>query len=77
MNRLEEKLLKLDYKKWTNNMLVFFAPLIVLYLLFVQANVQSDGFQVSDFTPTSEVIGGMILYTINVLMDFLRKFKAA
>ena len=67
----------LDWKKWLENTVTFLAPLGILYLLFVQVGVQSDGFQPADFYPTSEVIGGMILYAVNVLLDLLKKLKVA
>ena len=63
-------------QKWLINTGLFFAPLAILYLVFVQANITSNGFQVTDFIPTSEVIGGMILYAINTVLDYLRKLKA-
>lgn len=74
---MKNRLLTLDWSKWIFNTLVFAAPLAILYLLFVQANINIDGFQVTDFQPTKEVIGGMILYVINVLLDFFKKYRVA
>lgn len=72
----EYNLTRADRQKWLNNSLIFLAPLFVLYLVFVQTGITSDGFSMSDFIPTQEVIGGLILYIINTLLDLLRKFVA-
>lgn len=65
-----------DWKKWFNNALKFLAPLGILYAAFVTANINLDGFQVTDFRPTPEVIGGLVLYILNAGQDFLRKFTS-
>lgn len=70
----EMQLTSIDKKKWAQNALLFTAPLFVLYLVFVQTNITSDGFDSTDFIPTREVIGGLFLYVINSLLDLLRKF---
>lgn len=74
---MKNRLATLDWNKWLNNTLVFLAPLGVLYFVFVQAGIQADGFQWADFRPDDAVIGAMVLYVINVLLDFFKKFKAA
>jgi len=66
---------KKDWSKWLNNALIFLAPLGVLYLIFVQANIQGDGFEWSDFAPSREVVGGIFLYLINTVLDYLRKLR--
>jgi len=66
---------KKDWSKWLKNALIFLAPLGLLYLLFVQANIQGDGFQLSDFRPSDQVIGGAMLYLINTILDYLRKLR--
>lgn len=55
------------------NALVFFAPLGILYLGAVAIGVK-DGVSLHDFVPSTEVIGAMVLYVLNVSLDFLRKF---
>lgn len=63
-----------ELEKFLRNSLFFLAPLLIIYLTFVAANINVDGFQPSDFTPTNEVIGAIILYVLNVILDFLRKY---
>lgn len=72
MNRLK----LLNWKKWGRNTVVFLSPLATIYLVSVIANVQGDGFQVSDFAPSEVVIGAMMLYVLNTALDFFRKFSA-
>jgi hypothetical protein len=43
--------------------------------VYVQGGIQADGFDWQDFYPTREVIGGIFLYVINVVLDYLRKLK--
>ena len=69
-----QKLIALDWNKWFKNTAIFFAPVVLLYLVFVQVNINTNGFQTTDFYPTSEVIGGMILYITNTVIDFIKKF---
>lgn len=58
--------------KWGKNALIFLAPVIAIYLVFVQANL-ADGYNLSDFVPNPIVIGAMLLYAINSILDFFRK----
>ena len=60
-------------QKWATNTLKFAAPLGIMYLTFVVGNINVDGFQVIDFQPSQLVIGGLILYILNAIMDLLRK----
>lgn len=62
--------------KWLYNSLVFLAPLVLIYLTGVITAIQ-DGFAWSDFVPTILVQGAMVLYVLNVLMDFFKKFVPA
>ena len=72
-----DKLKRLDWNKWRTNALVFLAPLFVLYLVNVQAGISKDGFQMEDFALNEKLVGAMILYVINVLLDFFKKFSKA
>ena len=66
---------KKEKSRWLRNALIYLAPLGVLYLIFVQANI-GDGFQWSDFKPSDQVIGGGFLYLINTTLDYLRKLRS-
>ena len=71
------KVSKLDWDKWIDNTLLFIRPLAVIYLGSVVVGINADGFQLSDFNPDTVVIGAMVLYVLNVLLDFFKKFKKA
>jgi hypothetical protein len=68
---------KIGLKKWGMNALKFTAPLGVMYLSFVIANINIDGFQLTDFVPSAVMSGGIILYILNAATDFLRKLTQA
>lgn len=70
------RLKALDWNKWQNNTILFLRPLAILYLVFVIANIQGDGFHVQDFAPNQAVIGAMALYVLNTALDFFRKYSA-
>ena len=65
---------RLDVKKWGRNALIFFSPLAILYIGFVISNINLDGFAWTDFRPNSIIIGSMMLYVLNTLLDLFRKF---
>ncbi len=65
-----------DLKRVGRNALIFFAPLAVIYLTSVATEIQKDGFSWEDFKPNLVVVGAMILYVINVLLDFFRKWAS-
>jgi hypothetical protein len=65
-----------DLKNWVHNTLIFLSPVAIIYLVFVAANIELDGFQLLDFVPDNIVIGAGILYLVNVALDFFRKLKA-
>lgn len=71
------KLKTLNYKKWIDNSLTFLAPLVIMYLLNAQSLVTKDGFQASDFYLDDKMMGAMILYIINIALDFFKKYKQA
>lgn len=64
---------KEDAQKIARNGLIFLAPLALIYLGFVTAEIKTDGFQFTDFIPTVPVIGAMILYILNIATDFFNK----
>jgi hypothetical protein len=64
-----------DIARILHNAYVFLAPLALVYLVFVSGNLQ-DGFALSDLYPNQEVLGAIVLYIVNFLTDFTRKFLA-
>lgn len=64
-----------DVQRWLQNAKTFLAPLALIYLPFVSANL-SDGLNASDFRPNELVLGAMTLYVLNTLTDLFRKWKA-
>jgi hypothetical protein len=64
-----------DIERWLQNSKVFLAPLGLIYLAFVSANL-SDGFSLSDLVPNAVVMGAIALYVVNSLTDLLRKLIA-
>lgn len=71
------KLQTLNYDKWIRNSLIFLAPLMIMYLLNVQALVLKDGLQTADFALDDKMVGAMMLYLINVALDFFKKYTQA
>jgi len=63
-----------ELKKWFLDSMYFLAPLAIMYISFVQGNINNNGFQSSDFVPDDLVIGGMILYILNTAFNFFKKF---
>lgn len=65
---------KKDLKSWLTNMVVFLAPLGIIYLLQVNVTLQNGPVRWSDFVPTPTTIGAIQLYFVNAALDLLRKF---
>ena len=65
----------IDWQRWIHNALVFISPVVLIYLVAV-ASVLQGGFSWAVFVPTQVVIGSMVLYVVNVLLDLFRKFAA-
>lgn len=68
------QLKKEDIFKALHNSLLFFVPLVMLYLPFAISNVSTDGFIWEDLKPNMFVIGSMVLYVLNFVYDLARKF---
>jgi len=64
-----------DLKKWLTNMLVFLAPVVVIYLTSVLGNVQT-GFSWSAFALNPATQGALVLYVLNAALDFFKKLSA-
>ena len=63
-----------DLKRVLRNMVVFLAPLGVVYLMQINATLQNGTLGFNDLIPTPGTWGAIQLYVINALMDLLRKF---
>ena len=71
------QLTKKDQNKWFHNIVVFLAPLGVLYLTTITGVISQENhsFSFNDLIPNSYAQGGMILWTLNSALDYLRKLK--
>lgn len=65
-----------DFRKWGTNLLIFLAPVALIYLLSVIATVNSAGVSVAAFVPTTATVGAMVLYVLNGIVDLIRKYVA-
>jgi len=65
-----------DVDKWTKNMIVFIAPVALVYLAQITGTIsQADNIiELSDFVPSQVTLGAMILYVINSVTDIIKKF---
>ena len=61
------------WEKWANNGLKLLSVPAIIYFGFVLANIQADGFQVSDFYFNDVVIGSILTYILSTLLDFFQK----
>lgn len=68
---------KLAYEKWVRNGLVFLIPVAILYLTTIIGVISPEGHTITpaDFIPTKIMIGGMILYILNNILDYLKKLR--
>jgi hypothetical protein len=68
----------IDIQKWISNLLLFLAPVALIYILATTALITGANGVVtlSDFVPNSVTIGAMTLYVLNAVTDLLRKFTA-
>lgn len=66
---------KADLLKWGHNLLVFLAPLGVMYLVQIYATLQKQALTIPDLFPSAATMGAIELYVVNGLLDLLRKFK--
>lgn len=75
MNNLQ--LTKGNQNKWFHNIVVFLAPVGILYLTTVIGVLSTDGHMIAvkDFIPNNFMLGGMALYFLNAIYDYLRKLK--
>lgn len=67
---------KTELKDWRKNLLVFLAPLGVIYLTAILGIMQAEDFKFSldAFVPNQFTLGALALYLVNGALDFLRKY---
>ena len=56
----------MDWDKWLKNTAVFAAPLLLVFLVAIQAG-----------TPIKEALFAVYLYALNLTIDLIKKFIAA
>lgn len=71
------KINKEDLKRWGHNLVVFLAPLGVIYLLQLSSVLQNGALTLQSLVPTAVTQGALELYVVNGLLDLLRKFNDA
>lgn len=62
-----------DVRKWIKNMLVFLAPLFVIYINSVVDNIGKGLTLSQSFVLSPTIQGALVLYTLNAVLDLLRK----
>lgn len=69
---------KIDQKKWQKNLIVFLAPVGVMYLTTFIGLISQEAhmFSFHDFVPTTFTLGGITLYFANAALDYLKKLEA-
>lgn len=70
---MKYSLTRTDVNKWARNTALFAAPVVLIYLTYVQSQI-ADGFTTSDLLPSAFVVGSMATYLINTLIDIVRKY---
>ena len=61
--------------KWSTNLLKFLIPVVLLYIGTISGVISQPNhiFGFKDFIPTQIALGGIILYVLNGIQDYLRK----
>jgi hypothetical protein len=72
-------LTKTQGDKFLHNLLLFLAPLGILYLTTIIGVISQPyhNFKLNDLIPNQVAVGGMILYVLNTALDYLRKIQAS
>ena len=67
-----------DQNKWFKNLLLFLAPVAVVYVvaLIGVINAHNGAFTLNDLIPTPFTYGAGMLYVLNSLLDYLRKLQS-
>ena len=69
----KNELIKRDIHSWFKTALQFLLPVVLIYIVFVQSNMQ-DGFGWSDFIPNTFVQGAMVAYILNEILALIKKY---
>jgi len=69
---------KTAQKKWYDNVLLFLAPVGIVYISAVVGVIQANNGAIKpeDLLPTSFTLGAITLYVLNSVLDYLRKLRA-
>lgn len=64
-----------DIKNWSTNLLIFIAPIVMLYITGVLGIIQLHGHVITltDFIPNNVSLIGMLVYLLNAVLDLFRK----
>lgn len=64
-------------QKWLHNLLEFLKPVIVLYIGAIVGviTINHGVVHLVDFKPSELVLGGIALYLLNGILDYLNKLK--
>ncbi len=79
MNLEKVTLSQPQQNKWLHNIVVFLAPLGILYLTTIVGVISANpnGFEAKDLIPNTFAQGGLILWILNSALDYLRKLKTS
>ena len=66
---------KKDQNKWFKNLVVFLAPVGIVYIVAVVGviNANNGAVRLEDFVPNQFTFGAVTLYVLNTVLDYLRK----
>ncbi len=76
---MKTNLTKVNQAKWVTNLKLFLIPVALMYIgqLIGYYSIDSHEFSLIDFIPSKLTQGGMILYVLNFIQDYLRKLQSA
>lgn len=68
---------KPEQKKWAHNLLVFLAPVGIIYVGQIVSlfSIENHVLALTDFIPNSFTQGAIVLYLGNSTLDYLRKLQ--
>lgn len=69
---------KTNTNKFFINLQVFLAPVITIYIVSIVGVISANGgtIKLVDFIPTQFVWGGITLYFLNSILDYLKKIRS-